>query len=103
MDISLNFVVYQVKGSRNHYVDDFGLGPSVVIGLVKYLPKGNFSVFIDNFFNSIPWMNYLKQKNIDCTDTVKTNMFEDCPLHPKNEFKNQLEGNNQVIKSKEEL
>ena len=37
-----NFKVYQGKGSKNEYADDFGLDPSVVIGLVKFLTKRNF-------------------------------------------------------------
>ena len=41
-----NFEVYQGKGSKNEYADDFVFGPSVVIGLVKSLPKGNFSVLL---------------------------------------------------------
>ena len=84
-----NFEMYQGKGSKNEYTDDFGFGPSVVIGFIKFLPKGNFSAFIDNYFNSIPevfesiFMRYLKKENIDCTDTVKTNMSQYCPLAPK--------------------
>ena len=56
---------------------------SVVIDLVKSLPKGNFSVFIDNYFNSVPLIKHLKQENIDCTGTMKANMSENCPLSPK--------------------
>ena len=40
-------------------------------------------------------MNYLKQKNIGCTGTVKANMFQDCPLPPKSEFKKQPKGSYQ--------
>ena len=73
----------------------FGLGPGVVIGLVKSLPKGNFSVFIDNYFNSIPLMKYSKQENIGCTSTVNASMPQDCSLLPKSEFKKQPKGNYQ--------
>ena len=82
-----NLEVYRGEGSKNEFADDFGLSPSVVTGLFKPLPKGNFSAFIDNYFNSIPLMKYLKQENIGCTGTVKANMSEDCPLPPKSGFK----------------
>ena len=84
-----NFEVYQGKGSKNEFADNFGLGPTIVICLVKSLPKGNFSIFIDNCFNSIPLMKYLRDKNIGCTATVKGNMLGDCPLPTKSEFKKQ--------------
>ena len=90
-----NFKAYQGKGSKNEYANRFGLGPGVVIGLVKSLPKGNFSVFIDNYFNSIPLMKYSKQKNIGCTSTVNASMSQDCSLPPKSEFKKQPKGNYQ--------
>ena len=81
-----NFEVYQGKGSKNEYADDFGLGPSVVIGLVKSLSKGNFLVFIDKYFNSTPLMKYFKQENIGCTGTVKANLSQDCCLPLKSRF-----------------
>ena len=84
-----NFEVYQGKSSKNQHADDFGLGPSVVIGLVKSLPNGNFSVFIDNCFISIHFIKYLTKDNIGCTGTVKANMSQDCHLPPKSEFKKQ--------------
>ena len=71
-----NVEVYQSKGSTNKDADYFGLGSSVVIGLVKSLSKSNFSVF-----------KYLEQKNIGCTGKMKTNMSQDCSLPPKSEFK----------------
>ena len=30
-----NFILYQGKSYKNEYADDFGLGTSVIIGLVK--------------------------------------------------------------------
>ena len=90
-----NSEVYQGKGSKNEYADDFGLGPTVVIGLVKSLPKGNFLVFIDNYFGSVPLRKYLKQENIGCTGTVTANMSQDCHLPPKSEFEKQPKGSYQ--------
>ena len=40
-----DFKVYQGKGSKNEFSDTFGLGPSVVLGLLKSLPKGNFCLY----------------------------------------------------------
>ena len=91
-----NFEVYQGKGSKNDYADDFGLGPSVIIGLVKSLPMGNFSVFIDSYFNSVLFMKYLKLENTGCTGTVKVNMSQGSLLPPKNEFKKQPKGSYQA-------
>ena len=54
-----------------------------------------FSVFIDNYFNSIPLMKYLKQKNIGCSGKVKANMSQDCPLPTKSKFKKQPKGSYQ--------
>ena len=90
-----NFKLYQGEGSENQYADDFGLDPSVVIGLVKSLPNGSYSVFTDNYFNSIHLRKYLKQKNIGCTGSVKANMSQDCPLPPKSKFKKQPKGSYQ--------
>ena len=84
-----NFEACQGKGSKNEYADDFGLSPSVVIGLVKSLPKDNFSVFIDNYFSSVTLWKYLKQENIGCISTVKANISKDCPLPLKSKFKKQ--------------
>ena len=84
--------MYQGKGSKNEFSDEFGLGPSVVLGLLKSLPEGNFAVYIDNYFNSIPLMKYLKTKNIGCTGTLRANMLQDCPLTPKAAFKKNEKG-----------
>ena len=48
-----DFEVYQGKGSKNEFSDKFGLGPSVVLGLLKSLPPGQLWVYIDNYFNTI--------------------------------------------------
>ena len=96
MSITLKCIKVSVQ---TEYADDFGLGP--VIGLVKSLPKGNFSVFIDNYSNSIPSTKYLKQKNIGCTGTVKANMSQDCVLYPlKVNLRSNQKGVIKVIMSK---
>ena len=67
---------------------------SMLMILALALPKHN-SVFIDNYFNSIPLMKYLKQEDIGCTGTVKANISQDCHLPPKSEFKKQPKGSYQ--------
>ena len=59
-----NFEIYQGKGSKNEFSDKFDLGPIVVLGLLKSLPPGQFCVYIDNYFNSMPLMKHLKQEGI---------------------------------------
>ena len=81
-----DFEIYQGKGSKNEFSDEFSLGASVVLGLLKSLPQGNFSIFIDNFFNSIPLLKYLKTKEIGCTGTIRADRWKDCPLPSKNLF-----------------
>ena len=49
-----NFEIYQGMVSENEFSNQFLLDPSVAPGLIKSLPPGNFSVFIDNYFNLIP-------------------------------------------------
>ena len=38
--------MYQGKGSKNEYADDFGLGPIVVIGLVKFYQRVIFQFLL---------------------------------------------------------
>ena len=79
-----NFEKYQGKRSKNEFSNQFGLGPNLVHGLIKPLPSGNFSVFIDNYCNSITLLKHLKSKEIGCTSTIKGSTLQDCPLPSKN-------------------
>ena len=76
-----DFEIYQGKGSKNHYSAEFGVGPSVVLGLLDSLPDGNYGIFIDNYFNSIPLMKHLSKIGIGCTGTMKANMFLEIMLN----------------------
>ena len=87
-----DFEVYQGKGSKNEFSDKFGLCPSVVMGLLKSLRPGQFCVYIDNYFNSIPLLKHLKQEGIGCTGTLRANMLQDCPLLSKAMFKKEKKG-----------
>ena len=87
-----NFQVYQGKGSSNEFTGLYGLGPGVVLGLLKDVPKGNYCVYIDNYFVSIPLLKYLSGKEIGCTGTLKVNMMQDCPISDKSFLKQQPKG-----------
>ena len=87
-----DFEIYQGKGSKNEFSDKFSLSAIVVLGLLKSLPQGNFSIFIDNFFNSIPLLKYLKTKEIGCTGTIRADRWKDCPLPLKNLFTKKAKG-----------
>ena len=84
--------VYQGKGSKNEFSDKFGLDPSVVLGLLKSLPLGQFCVYMDNYFNSIPLMKHLKQEEIGCAGPVRANMLQYCPDPSKAIFKKEKKG-----------
>ena len=43
-----NFEIYQSKGSKNEFSDNFGLGLSVVLGLLKPLTPGQFCAVLPN-------------------------------------------------------
>ena len=87
-----DFIVYQGKGSRNEFMDKFGLGPSVVLELINSLPAGNFQVYIDNYFVSIDLLKELKKRQIGCTGTMKVNMLQGCPVSDKKEIKKEKKG-----------
>ena len=59
-----NFETCQGKGSKNEFSNHFGLGPSVVLGLLKSLPPRSFNVLIINYFNLISPLKHLKTKEI---------------------------------------
>ena len=81
------FEIYQGKGSTNEFSAEFGLGQSVVLGLLQSLPPGNFALYIDNYFVSIPLMKHLAEMYIGCTGTVKQNILQDCPASEKSILK----------------
>ena len=80
----------QGKGSTNEFSAEFGL--SVVLGLLQSLPPGNFALYIDNYFVSIPLMKHLAEMYIGCTGTVKQNMLQDCPAPEKSVLKKKNKG-----------
>jgi DNA excision repair protein ERCC-6 len=57
-----------------------GLGGSVVVKLVNALPSDNYVLYFDNFFTSFKLLQYLANKNVKATGTVRANRVENCPV-----------------------
>ena len=51
----------------------FGLGKQVVQTMVMDLLKKSNKVYFDNFFTSVPLMEYLKENGVNAADTVRLN------------------------------
>ena len=67
--------VYQ--GKNQVFVDDsmpkyFGLGPSIVYQLTKPLHGKHHQVFIDNYFSTVPLMEYLLHHKVYCYGTIRS-------------------------------
>ena len=72
------FDVYQGKAAEESVVEDlngsaFGLGEQVVQTMTEDLAGKNHEVYFDNFFTSIPLMEYLKENGINAAGTVRMN------------------------------
>ena len=85
---------YEGKGtgvSEDHKV--LGLGGSIVMRLVENLPeRGNFKVYFDNFFTSIPLLIQLKEKGFHALSVLKTNLMSGAILKSKGDMKRQGRG-----------
>lgn len=68
------FDVYQGKnGKEDQKWGGFGLGESVVCEMVEDLFDGGHEVYFDNFFNSVPLMDFLKEKRVSACGTIRSN------------------------------
>ena len=68
------FDVYQGKsGKENQKWSEFGLGESVVLEMCEDLFDAGHEVYFDNFFNSVPLMDFLREKNVSACGTVRSN------------------------------
>lgn len=73
------FDVYQGKDSvseeseNDEGTDGFGLGEKVVSTLVNDLHDKHHQVYFDNYFSSIPLMEYLKSKGVHACGTIRSN------------------------------
>ena len=50
----------------------FGLGPSIVYQLTKPLHGKHHQVFIDNYFSTVPLMEYLLHHQVYCCGTIRS-------------------------------
>ena len=77
------------QGKNQVFVDDsmpryFGLGPSIVYQLTKPLHGKHHQVFIDNYFSTVPLMEYLLHHQVYCCGTVPSDR-KYCPKNLKTE------------------
>ncbi|XP_071051462.1 piggyBac transposable element-derived protein 3-like [Onthophagus taurus] len=78
--------LYQGASTGNTH-PEFGVGGSVVLDLLSRLPPANYSLYMDNFFTSLPLLNELKKLGHDATGTIRENRVEKAPLNDKKEMK----------------
>ena len=70
------FDIYQGKNTmpRNpNFLECFGLGESVVAYFTADLVGKNHKVYFDNYFSSVPLMEYLKTNKIFACATIRSN------------------------------
>ena len=96
-----DFEVYQGKGSRNEYSNEFGCDPGVVLGLLKSLPLGILGCILITILFSIPLLKHLNKLGIGCTETVRANILQDCHATSDNKFiKKQKKGGTMKVSRK---
>lgn len=61
---------------------------TVVWHFASHLPEleEKQSIFMDNFFTSLPLLQALSEKGIGCVGTLRSNCVKDCPLSNKDNF-----------------
>ena len=75
---------YQGEGLTSENIAKFGCGPGVVFDLVKSLPQGgHFSIFIDNYFTSVPLLRHMMDLGLGVAGTFRADRVQDCPLPTK--------------------
>ena len=70
------FEIYQGKNQEQNTEDApnyFGLGDKVVYKMTKNLAEKYHEVYVDNFFTSVPLMEYLFSHQTLCCGTLRTN------------------------------
>lgn len=75
------------------------LGSSVTEKLcLNYVPK-NSTIYLDNFFNSLPLLRQLKGENINCIGTIRSDRIEKAPLK---DLRKEDRGSAHVLRNKED-
>ena len=67
------FDVYQGRKEDYNFPACFGLGESVVAHFTSDLLQKNHHVYFDNYFSSVPLMEYLKTRNVFACVTIRSN------------------------------
>ena len=70
------FSVYQGRHGETEEVDApscFGLGEKVVIHLTSDLFRKNHKVYFDNYYSSVPLLEYLLLHKVFCCGTIRSN------------------------------
>lgn len=77
----IHFEPYAGAKTNSQDRSNFGLGGSVVIDLISELsPSLPYNLTFDNFFTSIKLLEYLAERGIGATGTIRQNRLENCPL-----------------------
>ncbi|KAL0892761.1 hypothetical protein ABMA27_014467 [Loxostege sticticalis] len=83
--------LYQGASTGNTH-PELGVGASVVLDLVAKLPPGSYSLYMDNFFTSLPLLDELKRIGHDATGTIRANRVENAPLKDTKDMKKTKRG-----------
>lgn len=71
--------LYQGASTGNTH-PELGVGASVVLDLIKKLPRGSYSFYMDNYFTSLPLLDEIQKLGHDATGTIRANRVEKAPL-----------------------
>lgn len=72
---------------------DLGSASNVVVRLSRQIPRNqNHKLFFDNYFNSLPLLEFLSQNGILSLGTVRRNRFPNCKLPLESEMKKEKRG-----------
>ncbi len=72
---------------------EVGVGGSVVLNLLKKLPKDSgYSIYMDNFFTSVRLLEKLAEQGHDGTGTIRSNRIENAPVLDGKEVKKMERG-----------
>lgn len=76
----VRFIVYTGAKDQAENVPKQPLGSRVVREMcVNFLPAGS-RIFVDNFFNSLSLLGDLKEVNLNCVGTIRSDRIEKAPL-----------------------
>lgn len=83
--------LYQGASTGNTH-PELGVGASVVLDLISKLPRGTYSLYMDNYFTSLPLLDEIKKLGHDATGTIRANRVEKAPLKDPKDMKKTTRG-----------